>query len=75
MLGFSLPKLIILCLIIVVIWYGFKIFGRGRAISKRNGSIEENNPQNPDAVDMIRCDICGDYFVPINSKTSCSKCV
>ena len=73
MLGFSLPKLIILCLIVGVIWYGFKIFGRGRLAAKSDNSVDDNNPVNSSAVDMVRCVNCGDYFVPIGGATSCSK--
>ena len=73
MLGFSLPKLAILVAIILVIWYAFKLFGRSRVISKRDGSVQGDSPEDGSAVDMIRCDVCGDYFVPVNNTTSCSK--
>jgi len=73
MLGFSLPKIIILCFIIAVIWYGFKIFGRGRLSAKSNHTVDESNSANSGAVDMVRCVTCGDYFVPIGGSTSCNK--
>ena len=28
MLGFSIPKILLLCLIILIVWYGFKIIER-----------------------------------------------
>ena len=33
MLGFSPLKIIVLIAIIVAVWYGFKIFGRGRTVA------------------------------------------
>jgi tRNA U54 and U55 pseudouridine synthase Pus10 len=61
MLGFSLPKILVLAAIVALVWYGFKIFGRGRALEKsiKKGDISaENEKQN---VDLEECPICEAY--------------
>jgi len=72
MLGFSLPKLIVLAAIIAAIWYGFKIFGRGKVASKSNTPGDDTDSVILDAVDMVKCETCGD-FVASKDTTSCGK--
>jgi hypothetical protein len=59
MLGFSLPKLIVLAIIIAAVWYGFKM------VSRRNKlRADEALSREKEAVeDMSRCAVC-DTFVP-----------
>ena len=73
MLGFSLPKLVVLVLIIAAIWYGFKMFGSGRLTSKLKGRGQNNQEGTPEAVDMIQCSVCNDYFVASKGTTVCGK--
>jgi hypothetical protein len=72
MLGFSLPKLIVLGLIVAVVGYGFKIFGRGRLASKLKVRDEDNQKVTPEAVDMVQCSVCND-FVASKGTTFCGK--
>jgi|TARA_B110001454_G_scaffold197847_1_gene201592 hypothetical protein len=72
MLGFSLPKLIVLGLIVAVVWYGFKIFGSGRLASKLKVRDEDNQKATPEAVDMVQCGVCND-FVALKGTTFCGK--
>ena len=61
MLGFSLPKILVLVAIIALVWYGFKIFGRGRKVEKslRKGNISGGNEEQN--VDLEECPICEAY--------------
>ena len=72
MLGFSLPKLIVLGLIVAAIWYGFKFFGSGRLASKVNRRDEKNQKKTPEAVEMVQCEVCND-FVTLKGTTFCGS--
>jgi hypothetical protein len=72
MLGFSLPKLLVLGLIVAAIWYGFKFFGSGRISLKSKTSGDDSNTVTPDAVDMVQCATCSD-FVTVNGRSFCGK--
>ena len=71
MFGFSLPKLLVLILIIAVIWYGFKSFGGGSRRGRRVEREDEDRDQGGTAVEMSRCGVCGDY-VPEDAE-DCGK--
>lgn len=61
MFGFSLPKLLVLIGIIALVWYGFKVFGRGGKLGKpgdQDDNLEDSAEQN---VQMEKCSICEDY--------------
>ena len=76
MLGFSFPKIILLSVIMLIIWYGFKL------IEKRT-HIKENKPSNnnkkkneskfkaDNVQDLEKCDVCNNYFL---SGSSCPEC-
>jgi hypothetical protein len=72
MLGFSLPKLILLGLIVAAIWYGFKFFGSGRWAAKVNMRDEKKQKVTPEAVDMVQCGVCND-FVALKGTTFCGS--
>lgn len=72
MLGFSLPKLIVLAAIIAAIWYGYKFIGRLQAAAKTKVPGDDTDSVIPDAVDMVKCDTCGD-FVAAKGSRSCGK--
>jgi uncharacterized protein len=72
MLGFSLPKLIVLAAIIAAIWYGFKFFSRAQKSADKEVSGDDTDSVIPDAVDMIKCDTCGD-FVAAKGTSACGK--
>jgi ribosomal protein L32 len=76
MLGISFQKIILLAVIVLVIWYGFKL------IEKRT-HIKENKPSNKNknknkskfkadnVQDLEKCDVCNNYFL---SGSSCPEC-
>jgi ribosomal protein L32 len=72
MLGFSFPKIILLSVIMLIIWYGFKL------IEKRT-HIKDNKPSNKNksklkagnVQDLEKCDVCNNYFL---SGSSCPEC-
>ncbi len=73
---FSVPKLVVLAVIIAVIWYGFKIFTRGQQVAKKDeggGNVSQGDSgASSDAVDMVQCGVCGD-FVAAKGMTTCGK--
>lgn len=75
---FSLPKLLVLALIIAVVWYGFKIVGRLDAKRKqevrdgrRRGTPRRRQAEAEDTEDLVRCPTC-DTFVAANAR-SCGR--
>ncbi len=82
MFGFSLPKLLVLALIIGVIWYGFKwateIDRKRRRAVKDDAkkpapaaSAAASAPAN-DAEDMVKCAACG-TFVAVRGAKDCGR--
>jgi uncharacterized OB-fold protein len=71
MFGFSLPKLLVLGIIIFAIWYAYKIYERKQKISVKKD--EDQVSKDTSSVDMIRCKNCGDYFLPSNGSIYCNK--
>ena len=71
MFGFSLPKLLVLIGIIALIWYGFKVFSRGRKLENPKMSADVTDKHAKQHVDMEECLICGDYVDTVAS--SCGK--
>ena len=68
MLGFSLPKLLVLIVLIAVVWYGFKAMGRIN--QKRQAEAKQaarNNPSQIAAKDMIQCPKCGAYSASLET--------
>jgi uncharacterized protein len=76
MFGFSLPKLLVLALIIAVIWYGFKWatqLDRSRR-KKVKDEAKRAAPETPEASsdgaeDMVKCDVCGTFVAARGAKT------
>ncbi|NQV57887.1 MAG: hypothetical protein HQ503_18640 [Rhodospirillales bacterium] len=63
MFGFSPLKLLILGVIIVAVWYGFKMFSRGRSVSEPGEQAKAGQKKN-NALDMTACAVCGDFVAP-----------
>ena len=42
MFGFSIPKLAILIIIVVTVWYAFKIFGKRRELRDKESNYTNN---------------------------------
>jgi len=76
MLGFSFPKIILLSVIMLIIWYGFKLIEK-RTHIKENKSSNKNDNQNKskfkvdNVQDLEKCDVCSNYFL---SGSSCPEC-
>jgi uncharacterized OB-fold protein len=71
MFGFSLPKLLVLGIIIFAIWYAYKVYERKQRMSVKKD--EDQAKEETSSVEMIRCKNCGDYFLPSNSSIYCNK--
>ena len=71
---FSLPKIIVLIVIIAMVWWGFKLFGRN--FQQRRHQISRarrrRKPDEENAVNMEKCSVCGE-FVPEEGATSCTE--
>ena len=61
MFGFSLPKIVVLVVIIALVWYGFKVFSRGRNLENPGKGDEVTDNKGEQPVDMEACTVCGDY--------------
>jgi hypothetical protein len=71
MLGLSFGKLVVLALLILAIWYGFKYAGRveqvrqavkrARAAAERQRGGGGGGAQRLQAEDMVKCRSCGAY--------------
>jgi uncharacterized protein len=67
MFGLSLPKLIVLALIIGAVWYGYKWL-ESRGASKDDGSkgnkATKSGPAGSKDKDLVACTVCGIYVSP-----------
>jgi ribosomal protein L32 len=68
MLGLSFGKLLVLALLVLAIWYGFKYAGRmeqvRQAVKRARAAAEQKRSGGPprlQAEDMVKCRICGTY--------------
>lgn len=70
MLGFSLPKLLVLIAVIAIVWYGFKAMGRSK--QKRQADAKHAARDNASQIavkDMIQCPKCGAYSASLETHT------
>ena len=68
MLGFSLPKIILLVVIILIVWYGFKIIEKRSSMHKKKPSNIDENKNNrkfkaDNVQDLEKCPNCKNYFL------------
>ena len=68
MLGFSIPKLLLLLIILIIVWNLFKFLER----KSKSRVLNEQNDQY-DEEDLIECDECG-TFVSKTVKKRCTIC-
>ena len=70
----GIREIVVLVLIAIVVWYGFKLIGRG--FQKGRDGMDEARRKKPeskdDTVAMVQCSVCSD-FVPEGSATDCDK--
>jgi ribosomal protein L32 len=72
MLGFSFPKIILLSVIMLIIWYGFKLIEKRTHIKENKPSNKNKSKFKADNVqDLEKCDVCNNYFL---SGSSCPEC-
>jgi uncharacterized protein len=75
MFGFSLPKLLVLIVILLAVWYGFKWVARlnqVREASKKERRRLDAGTPGPDTEDMVKCARC-DTFVPARGARHCGR--
>ncbi len=71
MFGFGLGKLLILVLVVLGVWYGFKFVSR--LDEKRKKRLEEEKNQAAQVSgDMIECPVCKTFVVAKSAK-DCGK--
>ena len=78
MFGFSIPKLLLLFLIILVVWYFFKFIEKQGRLTKKKQTTknttqntESNNFKENDVEDLIKCPECGNYY---SADSTCAIC-
>ena len=62
MFGLSLPKLLVLALIVGGVWYGYKWLGR--LDQERKAKLRAKGPGDRvgrDSQDLVQCALCGTY--------------
>jgi hypothetical protein len=69
---FSLPKLLVLAVIIAAVWYGFKMWGRGGRIRAEDSEPDRRIETESEPEDMSKCDVCG-TFVPEDGARHCGR--
>lgn len=77
MLGFSMPKLLLLIITIAIVWFGFRYVGRVDAIRRqvREEMKRRQAPRGPvsiQAEDLVKCVHCGAY-VAARSASPCGR--
>ncbi|MGP1395368.1 MAG: hypothetical protein ACTS3R_07640 [Inquilinaceae bacterium] len=55
---FSLPKLLVLGLIVAVVWFGFKALERGGRVPRAE---DKSDTRKLGAKDLVKCRVCGVY--------------
>jgi len=72
LLGFSLSKLIVLSIIIMIVWYGFRILRRRNQVQNLKSDQEKINSSKSNPEDMEKCKVCT-TFIPIAVAKNCGR--
>ena len=77
MLGFSIPKILLLIFIILIVWYGFKVIEKRTSMKKSrssdvNSANESSKFKDDDIQDLEKCSKCNNYFIPGSECTECN---
>jgi hypothetical protein len=74
MLGLSFSKLVVLIILIMVVWYGFKHFSRVDKVRRDapRGKAPAGGPRRVEAEDMTKCSVCGAY-VAARGASNCGR--
>ena len=82
MFGFSITKLLVTAILMMAVWYGFKLISKGdqaedpKVADKSSSSRSANKPPVPvknvetDAEDLVQCAVCKSY-VAANGARDC----
>ena len=73
MLGFSLPKILLLFFILAIVWNFFRIFERKLQKNDSKESKNNNNNNYEDEI-LVECKICKS-FVSKSFIEKCQKCI
>lgn len=80
MFGFSLAKLLVLGLILLVLWQVFKWIGTRAALAARarSDSMGRDGKASPAIPDLVSCPLCGAYATPetrdcVSGRTDCPR--
>tara|TARA_B100000686_G_C16503109_1_gene818118 strand:- start:30 stop:266 length:237 start_codon:yes stop_codon:yes gene_type:complete len=76
MLGFSLPKIIILLIILILIWNIFRYFERRseKNIEEMKENRFKSNQQSDEEESLIECESCGSFFSS-RLERKCPECL
>lgn len=75
MLGFSLPKILVLAALVAAAWYFFKFIERRNKMAKKVKDDPADGTAKPvDAMDMLACSVCGDYVAAGAASCGRSDC-
>jgi hypothetical protein len=77
---FNIDKILVLAIILVIVWQGFKLVGRldlARRGARRDAGPTPGRPRAAGGAvqpieDMVKCPSCGDY-VPKGHATACQR--
>lgn len=78
MFGLGFPKLVLLAIIVVVVWYGYRYIQRIEAVRRalRDELLRRQQTARPsrpvEAEDLVKCATCGSY-VPSHHATACGR--
>jgi TRAP-type C4-dicarboxylate transport system permease small subunit len=70
MLGFSLGKLLVTAVAILIVWYGFKYMtrlgdARAAKVAAKKASTKDNRVE---AEDLVECNVCGSFVAAATAK-------
>lgn len=69
MFGFSFAKLLLTAVVVLAVWYGFKLMSKndeGPAVADKKKKTKANI--RSDAEDLVECAVCGAYVAPATAK-------
>ena len=55
----SVGKIFLLIIILVAVWYFFKIIEKRKLNIDKNKQNKENDDMNKNGIDAFKCDVCG----------------
>lgn len=72
MFGFSLAKLLVLVIVVLAVWYGFKWLTRVNQLNRQREEERARLDARNNAEDLARCAVC-DGFVPAGTARHCGR--